>query len=304
MRDDYLELIRTRRQLLDMGWTDSRIAHAVRSGRLRTAFAGTYVTHGDSSGEPLLLLAALQTHLGADAIGVLGTAALAHGLPEPWPSDGHVHVRVPPGREHANRKGITFHAWSVDATDICTAAGLRVTTPLRTLTDIACLADRMSAVSAMDAALRSGLATTQDLIDLERTTRQRRGSRRSRSWWRLADARAESPLETRVRLCAIDGGYPPDALQLPITIDGRRYRADLAWLQPNGRWLIGEADGRDVHSAPDALYADRHRANDIVGGGADIVRFVWADTCTRGGVTRSLAPLLGPPRRRPCPNPR
>lgn len=292
-------LIRTRAALLADGWTDAGIQHAIRQGRLRTVFAGTYVTHGDPAREPRLMLAALQAHLGPSAVGVLHSAALVHGLPLPWPGDSRVHVRVPPGHEHAQRASIAFHCWQLRAGETCVVAGLRVTTIQRTLVDLLCTVDRFSAVAALDHALSHDLVTKDDVAALRATTVRRRGAARSRDWWLEGDPRAESPLETRVRLRATDAGYPPDALQVPFAIGGRAYRADLGWRQPNGRWLLGEADGHEVHDRPEAIFRDRARSNDLVGtGSVDLLRFTWRDTTSPDPVPRALARLLGPRRDR------
>jgi len=42
-----------------------------------------------------------------------------------------------------------------------------------------------------------------------------------------------------------------------------------------------ECDGRDVHAAPDALYVDRWRANELVAAGWVIVRATWWDYYNR-----------------------
>ena len=61
------------------------------------------------------------------------------------------------------------------------------------------------------------------------------GPARSRGTWRTA--RAESPLETRVRLLATDAGYPPDELQLPERDAYGQVLGfgDLAWWLSGGR---------------------------------------------------------------------
>src|SRR5690606_37367270 len=91
--------------------------------------------------------------------------------------------------------------------------------------------------------------------------RGRRGVERTHPWWALSDARAESPNETRVRLDCVDCGVPPDDLQVWIyDAHGRQLgRGDLGWKKRNGRWLIAEVDGAEVHSLVPALYQDRQR---------------------------------------------
>ncbi len=102
-------------------------------------------------------------------------------------------------------------------------------------------------------------------------------------WWRLADGRAQSPLETDVRLIAWDAQLPPDTLQLPIHDVGGVLLGygDLGWRRDGRRWLVAEADGAEIHDQPRALYRDRHRANDFVAtGDVDVIRFTDAD-CRR-----------------------
>src|SRR5207245_6175152 len=95
-----------------------------------------------------------------------------------------------------------------------------------------------------------------------------------------ADGRAQSPLETRIRLIASDVGFPADTLQLPV-VDRQGHLlgyGDLAWFRPGRRMLIAECDGASVHTAPAAVLRDRYRSNDfITRGEVDIVRFTWRD---------------------------
>jgi hypothetical protein len=66
-------------------------------------------------------------------------------------------------------------------------------------------------------------------------------------------------------------------------------RGDLGWRLSNGRWLLAEIDGRDVHSAPEALYNDRVRQNRLVATGrVDLFRFVGSDIRARPGL---VAPI-------------
>jgi predicted transcriptional regulator of viral defense system len=292
--------VRTYRELLSEGWGPTQIRRAAQQGQLRRVLPATYVV-GPFAGEAVssrTLLDALRALHGPELVTVLATAADVHGLPRPWPDDGLVHVCLPRGREQVQRPGARMHTWRLDSRDVVEVDGILTTTVERTLVDLMCLSDRLSATSTVDSALHRGLVNPDDVARLARTTRQRRGAARCRPWWRLADGRAESPLETRVRLRAIDGGYPPDDLQHRIAVDERTYYADLAWRQPSGRWLLGEADGREVHDAPRALHEDRWRANAITSTDADLARFTWADTVRPEPVPRTLMRFLGPPRGR------
>ena len=109
----------------------------------------------------------------------------------------------------------------------------------------------------------------------------RRGAEIAASWWKLADGRAESPLESRTRLIVTDADMPPDELQFPVR-DKQGILlgyGDLAWRRRGRRTLILETDGREIHDRPEALYRDRHRANDFTTTGeVDVLRSTWEDT--------------------------
>lgn len=288
----------SRRRLVENGWSQSRLTAAVAGGALRPVLPATYLPDHVVT-DPLVLLATAREHLGDEVVAVLGTAARLHRLSEPWPPDGRVHVRLPPGREQVQRASFRFHTWKLDQCETTVVDGHRTTTLERTLVDLMCLTDRLSAVAALDAALHRGEIDLDDADRLRRTTTRRRGAARSRGWWTEGDARAESPLETRVRLRASDGGHRPHELQRTFVADGRTFRTDFAWRQANGRWLVGEADGHNVHDVPEALLHDRGRSNLLVAtGNVDIVRFTWADTTRPATVPRLLNRILGPPQPR------
>ncbi len=42
--------------------------------------------------------------------------------------------------------------------------------------------------------------------------------------------------------------------------------------------MIAEADGRDPHSTPGALFDDRQRQNRLTNAGWTVLRFTWPDT--------------------------
>jgi very-short-patch-repair endonuclease len=118
--------------------------------------------------------------------------------------------------------------------------------------------------------------------------------------FKLADARSESALETRVRLVLVFAGLTPEVLQLNVfDRDGRWIaRVDMAW--PSKR-LVVEADGREYHDRLEALHADRDKQNRIASAGWTVLRFTWFDVTTRPGyiverVCTATRWCAGPPR--------
>jgi very-short-patch-repair endonuclease len=72
----------------------------------------------------------------------------------------------------------------------------------------------------------------------------------------------------------------PETLQLRVfTRDGVYYaRLDLAW---PSCLLAVEADGRETHDKPAALYQDRVRQNNLMLAGWTVLRFTWDDVYRR-----------------------
>ena len=287
--------------LLRLGWTRDEVRHRVRRGDWHRLLVGVLLV--DPGMSPpwgqlpfrTRVSAALAYH-GPDAVMVGPTGGRLLGVGALPRDDGIVHIRRSPGQERHQQPGVRVHTLKLGAAECTVVDGVRTTTIGRTVTDLVLSADRHAAVAILDDVLHQRLLTPEQLPGLRDRARGRRGVERSARWWDLADGRAESPLETRVRLLATDAGYPPDELQLPVRDAYGRVLGfgDLAWWLSGGRALIAEADGKGPHEAPQALFRDRRRANDFLATGrVDIVRFTWEDTLTRGYVAGVLRRHLG-----------
>ncbi|MBO2451800.1 DUF559 domain-containing protein [Actinomadura barringtoniae] len=84
----------------------------------------------------------------------------------------------------------------------------------------------------------------------------------------LSDARAESPMETRLRMLLVSGGLPVPEVQYEVAVGGRSYRLDLAY--PD-KWLAIEYDGEDSHRG--YLGADARRQNALESAGWTFRRY-------------------------------
>jgi very-short-patch-repair endonuclease len=215
--------------------------------------------------------------LGAGAVAVHETAAELHGMAG-LRTEATIHVSVPGVAAKVRiDERMQVHQLSLPAESTTDVQGIAVTTPLQTAAHLICRVDRFAAVSLLDSSLNQDLLTPPDLEALPALIRGRRGAVAARSRLREVDGRAQSPLETRMRLRCADGNVPPDQLQYPIhDTDGYLLAvADAAW---PGRRVAAEADGRHPHSRPDALYQDRLRQNRMANAGWTILRFTWQDT--------------------------
>lgn len=76
-------------------------------------------------------------------------------------------------------------------------------------------------------------------------------------------------MESRIRMAIVLGGLPAPVVQHPVSLDGRRYRLDLAY--PELRLAI-EYDG-ELHRTQLRAHADLLREADLTRLGWTILRF-------------------------------
>ena len=145
--------------------------------------------------------------------------------------------------------------------DLMTVGDLRMTTPLRTAWDLGRLDHRGRAIGALDALLRHGTFTRDELVRGVERFKGMRGVVQLRALAPLADARAESPGESTLRLRWLDlASLPPPTPQVPITVGGVEvYRIDLG--VPELRYGC-EYDGEAYHGE-DAAHQDAFRRHDL-----------------------------------------
>lgn len=267
------------------GMEPGDIKRLCRSGRWARLYRGVYQVNSDVAGEPSprALTRAGLLSVGPHAVAVLDTAAAIHGIAG-LTHGRAIHVSLA-GRHARPRRivdrGLILHQFVIEPADVLTVDGVAVTSPTRTVADLILRLDRYSAVSVMDSALNSALIDEDGLAMVAELIRGRRGAARARDWIVEADPRAESPLETRVRLRCVDGRVAPDTLQHEVYDRNGRLLGigDLAWLSAK---VVGEADGAEVHSQPHAVYRDRIRQNGFANAGWTIIRFTWQDTLQPG----------------------
>lgn len=139
-----------RRQLFALGFTAKAIEWALRDGRLYPSeWRGVYVV-----GVPRLAkhgrLRAAQLALSDHAVLVDDTAG---GLWQIWnPRDRDIHLSVPAVGQRRNRDGIRVHRRALKRSEITRHWGIPITTPLRTVIDLAAGCDRPQAERLINAA--------------------------------------------------------------------------------------------------------------------------------------------------------
>ena len=170
--------------------------------------------------------------------------------------------------------------------------GVPTTVPEATALDLAARLPGDEAVVAVDRVLAGGLV---DLAPLRARAAAGtgRGSARARAVCALADERAESPPETRLRLLVVRSGLPAPVPQFTVRQGGRFVaRVDLGWpdlcvaVEYDGAW----------RAEPGQFARDRRRLNALQAAGRRVV-FVTARDLGRPTSSSPASPGHGPTQR-------
>ena len=264
-------------------------ARQLKSGLYRRLLHNVYADPGLPAGHELFVRAAALV-MPADA--VLGGRSAAPWFGAPFASaTDPVVVLVPPESTWRGPRGVRVHRTAVRATEVWTTEdGMRLTTGARTAWDVATLETVPTAVSMLDAMVRTGH------LDLDAVHRDLLGSR---GRWRatrvatvlpLVDARSESPPESWVRVACVRAGLPAPSPQFVVLAAGEFLgRVDLAW--PEYR-LIVEYEG--AHHFDDLqIRRDDRRYERLVAAGWRVIRLSAPDLRDMDGVVRRIRQALG-----------
>lgn len=154
--------------------------------------------------------------------------------------------------------GLRVHRGPVDDLDLAVVDGCRLTRPARTAWDLARRLPLLEAVVAVDGLARHGRFVPAELLVRRRNRPGARGCRRLDRVVDLADPRAESPQETRLRVLLMDAGLPKPEVQYKIADEHGFILAKVDLAYPAARLAI-EYDGA-VHF--DRLHNQRDQDRD------------------------------------------
>lgn len=287
------------RQVLSSGLTIAQLRTLLTRGRWQRLTVGVFRTPAVTGLDPLdeaRVRAAWTGLLALPGAAAVGMAALAlhgvQGLPQRIPAE----VCLPGGDSRTGPAGVTVRRYR-GRLPVHRLHGFPVVTVPVALAQALPRLPRVHGVAVLDSALNQRLLRPQGLHEVEQLLRGRRGARHARRCLALADGRAESPLETRARLCFVDAGHPPTELQVIFRDRTGRVvaRGDLGWRRADGSWVIAELDGREVHARPEPLYLDRSRQNLLqTRAGVTMLRFT-GDDLSNGVAVRTLRDALARP---------
>ena len=267
-----------------------RVPAALRKGPFTSAEArGAGVTRGNLRGSgyrrlgsgiyrwvglresPQVMLAAVARRLPAGAAFSGPTAAWLHGL-DLAPCDP-IEVTIPEPFGSGRRAGARVSRTALENDEIVQRRGLPATSALRTVVDLGGRNPLTEGVVAADLFLHANLVTTAELRNHVAAHPGVKGVARLRKVVDLAERKAESAMETRLRMLLVLAGLPPPEVQVSIHDDQGRFlgRPDLLYR------LQGLAIEYDGGNHRDRLVEDNRRQNGLIGAGFRLLRFTAAD---------------------------
>jgi very-short-patch-repair endonuclease len=260
-------------QLAVCGFSPRSVARLCQSGWLRRVRRGAYAIGGrpPSPWEPAVAVALLA---GPDATLSHYTAAAIHRLPVALPDDAlEVTVEL---RRCPRLEGVTVHrVQGLDPNDVVRIKGIRVTTPSRTVVDLAARfgPDYLSRV--VDEGRIGRLWTLEDLAaSAERAGPRGRGRNATLLGLiqRQEDVQIESVLEARV--IRVLEPFAPFEVQYQLVLDGQLLILDVAWPRPR---VAVESDGWGVRSQSRLKFdQDRRKGNLLAAHGWTVVHLTSA----------------------------
>jgi hypothetical protein len=189
-------------------------------------------------------------------------------------------IDVTVGRKVPSRDGIDLHHARLEPDEITTIDGIPVTTPARTLVDLAAVlpADQLRR------AVKQAQILRLPYPDLERY----RGRRGVAKLPRTDPLPTRSELEDRFSAFLDAHGLPPALVNAPA----RGREPDFRW--PKAQ-LIAELDGYDTHGTREAFEDDRTRDRALLVAGWRTIRVTWRQLHEQPrALAKDLRALLDP----------
>lgn len=250
------------RQLAQIGFPKATISDAVRQGRLHPIHRGAYAVGHQALKWEGRCLAAVLARPGSVASHL--TAAWIHGLLRTRP--GTIHLTAP--TRQRLKRDFDVHFARLDPDDVVTVDGIPVTSPGRTVLDLA----PDESVRDLGRILRR--ADEHDLLDRRRfeATLARAGGHPGRGKFEAAlriympeQAVLRSGLERRFRRLVLAAGLPRP--QTNVVVEG--YELDAYW---EAEGFAVELEVYATHGSPTSFEEDPKRRDDLLLAGIELIQ--------------------------------
>lgn len=253
-------------QMRDAGLSAGAVERRIRSGRLRALHRGVYLTL--PYGLPHTREMAAVIACGQAAVLSHSSAVTVWGL-GPGVCNGDVDVSTTEHR--ANRSGIRLHrVRRLGADERTVKDGIPITTPARTIMDVAATVGGRELEGIVARAERERLVAPEQLVRLLRRSRGRAGAGALSRVLALPEGAAFTRSEAEVELLALirRAGLPAPRCNARFGA----YEIDFLW--PSSRLAV-EVDGYAHHSTRPRFEGDRRRDARLIGEGLTVLRLTW-----------------------------
>lgn len=266
-------------QMRAAGFTERQVEHRIKRGQLHPVRRGVYaVGHRALTPEGRWIAAVLLGGPGSALSHV--SAAVLHRMLDS--AGATIHVTVPGAGGRRRHDGLILHR----SPDVPRAVvnGIPVTTPARTLADLAAHAPERTVRTAIRGAERQRIL---DVREVREAAAGRAGARtidRVLATW--DDAPAHEELEERfLELCERHGIVRPD-VNVPL-LD---FTVDFLWREQR---VVVETDGMATHGDVASAVADRERDAALTRAGFRSQRFTWHQIVRDERTTAATLAALG-----------
>jgi hypothetical protein len=279
-------------ELLACGLSPRGVVTRCRNGRLHRLYRGVYaVGHGNP---PLQgrFLAAVKA-CGPDAVVSHFSAAALWGLFE-W-DDRYPEVTLLRSSKRSHRGLVVHRAAVLALVDIARHQGIPVTSPARTVLDVAPQFDDPSLRRLVRRAQGERRTNVRQLAEALGRLGPRPGAGRVARIIATGPAPTRSELEDVVLDLILHGGLAHPDVNVPLVLEGRRVIPDFRWPDQH---LVLEADGAAWHDNPIARRDDADRQALLERCGERVLRVTWEQAIQRRSETLTRLRAAGAPR--PC----
>lgn len=256
----------TREQLLDAGVNEDVIDRRLRTGRLRAVHRGVYAAGPTAVPRAREMAACLAC--GTSAVVSQRTASALWGFLSSTSTSAPVEITLAQGRRR--RPGIRIRRMrDLRCDEVTHLDGIPITTPARTLLDLAAAVGSRELERALARALAQGLTTVEELDLLVRRHSRHRGSSVLRELLSAGEpAITRSEAEERFLALVRKTSLPPPG----VNVGAAGYEVDFLW---RAERVVVEIDGQAYHSLSPAFERDRLRDATLAAAGYRVLRITW-----------------------------
>ncbi len=297
----------SRKQASAAGYTPEQMRERLADGRWERVRYGQYAEAADLSHLPSWdrrsfrhrrAVHAAMNAFRPGAVAVSHQSALVlHDL-DLWDVDlDEVQVNRLDERKGRVRAGVREHGGELTTLDLTKVDGLLATTAPRAVVELACRSTFESAVVTIDAALRRGLLTEDELARLIGVTEFWPGGPMARAALAFGTRLSESVGESRLRVLLHDHGLPEPIPQY-VFKDAAGFVARVDFFFHAQRTVL-EFDGlvKYAEGSAEILVQEKIREDRLRALGVEVVRTTWADLARPGQVVARLGEAFARARR-------